>query len=295
MFNKKIQGDFILQSDDKTSYCFYFPSALLCALSSFFSGLPPPSPRDLVDGRPLIPLQDTPSPALALALLALKSLSDPISFNLTSSQYRDHGLSKPKSDTFIEAAVFGKRYDIPVLYRLLLEATSLLKRDDALFLEFCIWSVSDVENPLNDAVRDTIDLDISEASNATVSAMRKHAPEYWSKLQAFHLRRANGVRRLHKALVNRGTGISADGEEDDDDEECDECGHDPGIIEIQIRAHLLETKTIPDIFTVWYSDFDLECSECTAEMRGRYRPLMTWFEGFTKDWDYSKSYSDPKR
>lgn len=282
-FEKKNQGDFILQSDDGSPCCFYFPSALLCALSSFFSGLPPPSPSDLVDGCPFIPLQDTSTSALALALAALRSLSKAQPFSL---EYREYSrkFPSPKSSTFIEAAAFGKRYDLPILYRLLLEGSTIIKGDDALFLDFAIWSISDVLGKLSEIAAASIKLDISAASKTTVSAIRIHAPEPWYKLQAFHLRRANAVRRFHKAVKTiPEAGVS-----------CGACERDLRDVVAGIKEEYLKTKLIKDVTAVKTDDFDSfdsDCDDCVEKVVNRFEPLMTWFKAFTENWHCDEPYT----
>lgn len=264
LFDKKQSGDFILQADDESQYCFYFSSSLLCGLSSFFSGLPSPSPSDLVNDCPLIPLQDTPSPALCLVLLALRSFADPGPFWVNISLLRRHDLQAPTSGTFIESAVFSKRYDIPVLYRVLLEGVSYLTIRNFQYLkllEFGIWSVAGVRYRLDDAALSTVNLDTTSAPRELVSALRQHTPYEWSQLRDLHLRRANAAKRLQGALQGEksvGAGV------------CDECNEVHLEVEGRVRVRFRQAESLAAIDALWVDDCELTCSSCIVLSMGHF-------------------------
>lgn len=130
-FNQKSPGDVILQDDDRKR-CFYFRLGLLKELSSFFGTLPEPSAADLVDGTPLIPLHGTTTAGLVTFLHAINSITEILPLTL-------HGSSRGAAG-IIGAAHIGKMYDVPIVYRILIEALSPVRR--AHLVELAIWVIS---------------------------------------------------------------------------------------------------------------------------------------------------------
>lgn len=142
-------GDVILQAGDRSATCFYFRKDLLSSLSSFFNTLPPPATCDLRNGIALIPLHDATSHGLHIYLCAILSttLSEPNWWDIPSLVKSDF---LPSS--LLDAAVIGRIYDTPIIFRLLAQYCSLLRRfadsEDDPYLTYGIWAIGDIRSQL---------------------------------------------------------------------------------------------------------------------------------------------------
>jgi hypothetical protein len=276
-FNIKTAGDVILRADDKHAHCFFFPLSTLQFLSSFFRNLPPPSETDLVGDFPLIPMLDAPSRGLHLFLLALQSIEHPTPF--TYPGHRDGDIA------ICEAAVFGRRFDVPLISRLLLETRTSSAFQEP-FIIFAIWAIAGIEPSIQSAAEATCGthaIPITHVNQDIVRIIKRHAIASWSQLQDLHLRRSVGLAffKQHFAFQELEAGRP-----------CISCNEDGEAVTAAAHDRIGKAETIPQILALWDDKYEMDCPHCTCAVSNLYIPLMTWFQQYTTEWEYVKPYAE---
>lgn len=274
-FSVKKSGDIILQAGDRSAECFYFRLGLLKELSSFFQTLPPPSSSDFHDGTPLIPLHEASSDGLLLFLLAIKSTT-------TSEllQYPEH-LLEYGVQPVCDAAVIGRTYDTPIIYKLLVECIQQDWPRDY-YLEYAIWAIGDVRSRLPVAAGNTIREDagdITEIDEYITDLCRSYAPRHWLQLQDFHLRQLQAPARFRRILGND-TSMLLPYEYHNHTQvaKCSEADQDQAQ---RVWNLISEAGTMKEVEDLRENGYGLKCEVCRTEARQRCAGAFRWLDGFT--------------
>lgn len=272
-FNQKKTGDIILQSDSDTNQvCFYFRLAHLAELSTFFSSLPTPSAADLVDGTAVIPLPHVSSSGMLIALSALRSTVNPDGFEFDITQLgEERGM---KVTHIINAAVFAKIYDVPLIFSMLLH----LIHDNGLphlypFLIFAIRAISSgSHSKLSAAAEATLGSDITAITPSIVSALEAHASSEWSLLRDLHLRHACGPVRFATIRVTP--------------QDMPSCGCRGGVYlaaeqAAQVFANCSSAEEARERLD---GSLGIKCGGCTNYLTQAYRERALWFVACSREY-----------
>lgn len=237
---------------------------LLKELSSFFGTLPEPSAADLVDGTPLIPLHGTTTAGLVTFLHAINSITEILPLTL-------HGSSRGAAG-IIGAAHIGKMYDVPIIYRILIEA--LTPARGAHLVELAIWVISNESSQIYDTIKSTLDIDITEIPEYVALAIQRHGPQYWMLLQDVHLRRALAPSRFQAKV-----------DQLEHYDQCDKCEEedtegDPDD-PVQVDKRLAGIKTMDEFEELANDDFGVSCKACLKAVKSNYQPAISWLTTYT--------------
>lgn len=171
----------------------------------------------------------------------------------------------------LEAAVIGKKFQFPIISRLLLEMIDPTdKSSNLVFDKFFIWAIGDVEHKVDDYAKRTASQTqclITDIDQRSVNIMKEYASKHWAQLQDLHLRNA----QMHVLFRKRASKISTTrfathagcSEEDFD-------------IPQRIRQQLLHAQTVEEIMSLGGDYFGLKCIICRAAAMTRFGDLMHW-------------------
>lgn len=270
-------GDVILQADDVETPYFYYRLSRLAELSTFFADLPPPSPNDLIGDNPIIKLPDTTSASLSIFLHAIDSLT-----KITTS-IQGSGTSEP----VIKAALIGDRYDLPVIYRLLVENEEnrpVLPPGHSLGTIFALWALSGADRRIATAATATAltsFFDITQTPKHTIEILQQYAPLCWSKLQALHLRRASAPYRFIREC-NLSVSLCC----------CEKCGKAGVNLDQDIRDRVRKARNTAEMKVLIRSGYGVGCASCGMEVVRACENETTWFVRFTEELDFVMSCSE---
>lgn len=197
-------------------------------------------------------------------------------------------------NTFIEAAAFGKRYEMPCIYRILIEAIPCLRLESDIrpFLDFAIWSVTGIEENIAKAGLITLNLDITALPKSITSALRRQSPASWSLLRSAHLRRSHAVTRFRKAIKS----MEHDRKERiwkyTSDKTCHQCRKGFKDSAKRVAQALLGASTVQEVIEMRRGDYGLECRGCATTAVNPYREVLQWFELFSGFAEFDESYVD---
>ncbi|KAI9639242.1 uncharacterized protein MKK02DRAFT_39538 [Dioszegia hungarica] len=275
--------DIILQADDEARLCFHFDLARLLPISSFFADLANPLPSDLIDNTPLYPLIDTTSAGLALFLSAIESLSSAEPFRTKQSIS-----GPPLAQIVLEAALIGRRYDTPVITRLLCELQPhdpMQDMETRLAMPFALWALAGVADQIADAARATARCDTFDIINIPsymFDILQNWVPVHWMGLQGLHLRRASAGSRFYQAcLSTRPSRFRAC-------EACEAGGVDGAEIFGREAYHAYSAR---DMEALLKRGLGISCRECRGSLEEVLRVQLAWFREFTQKYDFVTSYA----
>lgn len=278
-YNTKRPGDVILQSGDEPPICFYFRLAQLSELSSFFSSLPPPSDKDLIDGTPLIPLHDSTSLGLIILLGAIRS-------TLTTETYDMFEEIETDSEAqILEAIIIAKIYDVPLAFRLLYDTVNLGEGDSDPYLVFALWAVAGVESKIADAALQTTGkegLEIAFVDRYISDFGKLHAPAHWFRLLELHARRTVAppifLQKVKGTDISSYTTLHQKGFPAY--KSCPE-GNQGSILQ-QVQKSFSKITTLNEIEKYIFSNFGLGCGYCQADVRTAWVEALNWLRDYTR-------------
>ncbi|KAI9637722.1 uncharacterized protein MKK02DRAFT_43652 [Dioszegia hungarica] len=258
-------GDIILQAGDSEALCYRFSRSLLVAISPFFANLPVAGPDDLHQGVPLIPLHDTTTAGLHVFLTAVKAIT-------TSETFPRIEYGEDHVVPYLEAALIGRVYDAPAIYRILIEnlqdPETLTSRD--YYLEFAIWAIGGITAKLPKAAANTLLADADDNTDVDgdiVDVCESHGPQRFRE-------RVDPISSLQKPFSAH--------EADPSLARCKDVKKDAKDIAAQVRARIAEAKTTTELLALKKRRYDVACRACRREAEDRYRPHMRWLADYTE-------------